>query len=128
MRSALEQERDLILEQIQASREIYRQILATPTYVGRKRKVMPPDFPRSRTFRWVKDHPWITTSVFAALTWLGMNRLLRNRHTKQASKQISTASRPLKALFTIGALLLQNPTRVKMVGRLAGNLLEWIKR
>ena len=130
MRSALEQERDLILEQIQASREIYRQILAAPTSASAtsKRKIMPSDFPRSRTFRWIKDHPWITTSAFAALTWLGVNRLLRNRHTKYTSKKNSTASGPIKALLTIGAILIQNPSRLKIVGRLAGSLLEWVKK
>jgi hypothetical protein len=129
MRSALEQERDLILEQIQASREIYRQILATPTSVSAtsKRKIMPSDFPRSRTFRWIIDHPYVTTSAFAALIWLGVNRLLKNHSTKYQSKKVARASSPIKALIAVGAILLQNPSRLKIIRRVVGTVLAWIK-
>ncbi len=128
MSSALEEERELILKQIHASREIYRQILATPPSTGRKSNVMPADFPRSRTFRWIRDHPWITTSVSAALIWLGANRLLQNRHARDPLKRNFAANRPIKALLTIGTILLQNPTRLKIIRRLVGSLLEWVKK
>ena len=128
MSSTLEQERDLILEQIQASREIYRQILATPPSTDRRSNVMPADFPRSRTFLWIRDHPWITTSAFVALIWLGANRLLQNRHARHPSKRNFSAYRPIKTLLAIGEILLQNPSRLKIVGRLAGSLWERVRK
>lgn len=127
MRSTLEQEREIILEQIHASREIYRQIL-TPKTAAAHKKMMPPDFPRSRTFQWAIDHPWVTTAGIAALIWLLSNRLLHHRRIKNHTRKNSISGSPLKALIAISAILLQNPSRLKTVERLAGTVLRWLKK
>ena len=89
---------------------------------------MPPDFPRSRTFQWVMDHPWMTTSGVAALTWLLANRLLHHRRIKNHTRKNSISGRPLKALIAISAILLQNPSRLQTVERLASTVLKWLKK
>ena len=127
MRSTLEQERNIILEKIHASREIYRQILA-PQSAAADRKTMPSEFPRSRTFQWIMDRPWITISGVAAVLWLIVNRVSYNRRIKHRTKNNSASLRPIKALLAISAMLLQNPSRLQTVGRLAGTILKWLKK
>ena len=110
-----------------ASREIYRQILATPP-TAFNRKITTANFPRSRTFRWIKDHPWISISCDTVLIWLATKRFTDTGHIKRKTKIKNAFSQTLNAVIAIGTLILKNPSKLQIIGRLSGTILQWVRK
>lgn len=123
MKPSLEEERRALLEQIEASRAVYRRMLAgdekrpagSVLLVKPRNALNAHTFPRSRTVRWVMDHPWWIALGVAAIVWAGPGRLtgLFGRAAQPRSKKA------VKSMTSIGALLLRDQSKLRTAGRLA---------
>lgn len=84
---SLEEERQAILQRMQASREHYRHMLrdqpevhANPHHPEGRHAVYAVDrneFPRSKTMRWIAQHPFLCAAAVAALIVIGPGRIVR---------------------------------------------------
>ncbi len=125
MRSVLEQERKSILEQMHASREIYRELLQKHAGTSEKKGHF---FPRSRTVQWIQAHPLITGTAGVTLLWLMRARFQYKHQLKDRSKKNPAAISPFKLLFAIIAVILQNPSRLNAATHIAGSIIRSLKK
>jgi hypothetical protein len=124
---SIEDERQAILDRMEASRERYRRMLRDQPEVianvhhpvGRHAAYAVPEdrFPRSAAMRWVAQHPLLCAAAVAAVVVIGPRRIMRTAIkggsaatslTLRNSSNIDTLSR----LFTIVADVVAHlPTR-----------------
>ncbi len=144
--TTLEEERRALLEQIEASRTVYRRMLSgSDSNADRgirhsgsamQRASMMPTiaagFPRSHTMRWVIAHRWqLAIGVTAAIILFGPGRKLANQPAigKVRSKvRAIPHSGVVHAVVAAGTKLLSNRTSLRAAGKLAGLLLQWMQQ
>lgn len=143
MKPSLEDERRALLEQIEASRAVYRRMLAgddagpTPV-VPSERSVRRAqgDAGRGRAVQWMMDHPlWVAGGV--ALLVLVAPRVLgagtqaarRRKQAKRRERERERASGggTARALVTAAALLLRDPARMRAAIRYGQMAWGWIR-
>ena len=161
MKPSLEEERRALLAQIEASRAVYRRMLSgTPDIAGSgtssadqkgMQKGMPTDkivsFPRSRTMRWVMDHPLAVAASVSLLVWAaprwwesrgraGTSKTLerRSERSKASKTERRQTDRHLpaegtgRALLTAAVLLMRNPAAMRTLSRVAGSAWDWFQQ
>ena len=132
MNPSLEEERRALLEQIAASRAIYRRMLTeSPTTIQAEsypRPTMPADFPRSQAIRWIKNHPWLSDCGLAALLWLGPGRRLARRARAGTRSAPIPGKSALKGIAAMGALLMRNRANMQALGRIASMALSLMRK
>ncbi len=139
MKPSLEDERRALLEQIEASRAVYRRMLAGEPATGSTRAPLHPGShvaatpPRNRALQWAMDHPlWVAGGV-ALLVLLAPRAIGSGRRTaarrKSARQQAEPASGgTLRALLTVAALLLRDPARMRAASAFAGSAWQWLQQ
>lgn len=141
MKPSLEEERRALLEQIEASRAVYRRMLAGEPTSGPARPLMQTQaagpgtraFPRSQTVQWVMAHPlWVAGGV-ALLVLLAPRAIGRSKRAAAQRKsarraQPATGGGTLRALVTVAALLLRDPTRMRAAAAFASRAWHWLQR
>lgn len=157
MRPSLEEERRALLAQIEASRAVYRRMLSGTADVAAQdaarstHRVVQAEkyagFPRSRTVRWVMDHPLavavgVSVLVWAAPQWWSARRSSRQdklpghsvsrrksaENEPQLAHRDTTNEGKARALLTAAALLMRNPATVRTLSRAASTAWEWFKQ
>ena len=139
MKPSLEDERRALLEQIEASRAVYRRMLAGEPATGSTRAPLHPTShaaaapPRKRALQWALDNPlWVaggvTLLVLLAPRAIGSGRRAA-AHRKSAKQQAEPAAAggTLRALLTVAALLLRDPARMRAATALAGSAWHWLQ-
>ncbi len=143
MKSSLEDERRALLEQIEASRAVYRRMLTgEPDASGARPRLhrvaatsaSSVSFPRSRSVQWVLAHPlWVAGGV-ALLVWLvprmigGGARAAARRRAEQTRPVVTRSEGTLRALLTVTALLLRDPARLRAAAKLARGTWQWLQQ
>lgn len=145
MKPSLEDERRALLEQIEASRTVYRRMLAdeplgaTPTGRAAARSGAAGDTAGAtslgqRGMRWMFAHPlWVAGGV-ALLVLLAPRMMRRRRQAKarELTTPASTAAMPSggswRALLTVTALLLRDPARLRTAMQLSAQAWHWLQR
>jgi len=139
---SLQEERDALLEHIHASRAAYRRMLTDINAAEEQKfhneaaRLAPeqPDFPRSKTMRWVIKHPYLAALAVAGtatLIVIGPRRIIRATGNRTAALKRSTAARGgpvLGALTAVVAAALRNPSRVQLAVRATSSLAQFLKR
>lgn len=150
MSTTLEEERRALLEQIEASRAVYRRMLSSSDSNARRgaghsgsalqRAGMNPtiaaDFPRSHTMRWIIAHRWqLAIGVTAAIILLGPGRKLVNQPGMDKVKtKVGTKVRAIPrsgvahAVVAAGTKLLSNRNSLRAAGKIAGLLMQWMQQ
>lgn len=145
MKPSLEEERRHLLEQIEASRAVYRRMLSGEPGAGHPHaaygraaaKLARSSAGRSRAVQWMMDHPlWVAGGV--ALLVLAAPRLVSaGRHVVHRRRQDKRLARrkgeeasagTVRALLTAAVLLMRDPARLRAAVRFAGNAWEWLQR
>lgn len=88
---SLAEEKEALLAKMQASRVAYRRMLQGVDDTVTVEAGRPPNaFPRSKTVRWIRDHPYLTAMAVAALV-IGPRRIARTaaRGGKAAAGKVS---------------------------------------
>lgn len=153
MKPSLEDERRTLLEQIEASRAVYRRMLAGDAgavparrigarhglHAGTDEPTMRQKVGQSPAVLWMMDHPlWVAGGV--ALLVLLAPKLLgttaavarkrraarRREQERQAASETSGGT--ARALATAAVLLLRDPARLRAVARMVGNAWQWIQQ
>ncbi len=153
MKPSLEDERRVLLEQIEASRAVYRRMLTGEhaTLPRDARKLRPGPHPAAETptmrqkvaqspaVLWMMDHPlWVAGGV--ALLVLLAPRMVgktaaaaRRRKENKRREQVREAARDpaggtTRALLTTAVLLLRDPARLRAAARVAGTAWQWMQQ
>lgn len=133
MKPSLAQERQALLEQIEASRQRYRRMLADVPMSRRQQASLAfhrthPDFPRSHTLRWVSSHPWLIVAGAGSLLGLAVMRLNAKSGISAGIRRGVVYKTPLQKIATIGSMLLHHKARLQLAGRLTSKALRWLNR
>ncbi len=146
MKPSLEDERRALLEQIEASRAVYRRMLSGEPGDVHARSMSGPAQRgiasggmqgRSPPVQWMMEHPlWVAGGV--ALLVLAAPRLLgAGRHAAQKRRENKRRARQrreqepggtARALVTAAMLLLRDPARMRMAARVAGSAWQWLQQ
>jgi len=134
MKPSLEEERRALLEQIEASRAVYRRMLAgdeksaagSMTAANPRTSRGAQTFPRSRTVRWVMDHPWWVAFGVAAVVWAGPGGLKKVFGRARAAQPRGKTA--VKGMTSLGAMLLRDQSKLRAAGRLAVMSLGLVQR
>lgn len=157
MRPSLEEERRALLTRIEASRAVYRRMLSgaedangqqaaqSSHEVALARKYA--GFPRSRTVRWMMDHPLAVAAGISLLVWLaprwwaagnrvrsGQGRHHLRSHRQPAEQERGQAYRNMpgegtgRALLTAAVLLMRNPATMRTLSRAASAAWVWFQQ
>ncbi len=123
MKPSLEEERRALLEQIEASRAVYRRLLAGEPS-GAKVTVTTM---RGRSVSWMLAHPlWVAGGV--ALLVLLMPRIAGGSRRTAARRPLrAKGGGTVRALLTVAALLLRNPERLRTATRFAASAWQWLQ-
>lgn len=136
MKISLEDERQALLERIEASRSLYRQILIGEVASGRL-----PTTPAAAARRslssygrhvrdWVADHPLSTAAGVALLVWLAPS-MMRRLRGRQAARVRITEPDPragtIKALATVLILLLRHPRSLTLTDTALASVWRWLR-
>lgn len=151
MKPSLEDERRALLEQIEASRAVYRRMLAgetgaAPLRSSRHARPGMPVAPEQTTVRqkvaqspavlWMMEHPlWVAGGV-ALLVLLAPRVMAATSRKRQASRRPAPAWRAAprpsggaaRALLTTAVLLLRDPARLRAAARMLGVGWQWIQQ
>lgn len=140
MKSSLEDERRALLEQIEASRAVYRRMLTGEPITGRTQSArhagglsteMPAEQSRhNRAMQWIFEHPLQVAAAVALLVLLapriaGRTRGLRHREVRRQERALASGG-TLRALLTVAAMLLRDPVRLRTVTTVARNAWRWL--
>ncbi len=143
MKSSLEDERRTLLEQIEASRAVYRRMLAGETIAGSRPWVrhaadLHAELPaersrRNRALQWVYAHPLQVAAAVALLVLLapriaGSSRTTARRKEARQQERALPSGGTLRALLTVAALLLRDPARLRAATAILGNVWRWLSR
>jgi hypothetical protein len=131
MRPTLEEERRALLEQIEASRALYRRMLSKNDKshidsASRQDPFITNGFPRSHTMRWIIAHRWQLAIGLGALLLLRPARKLTAR--RAAALPARPSGGALKAVAVAGANLLRKRNSLQLAGRLSALLLRWMQQ
>lgn len=153
MKPSLEDERRALLEQIEASRAVYRRMLAGEpgaaplrtsrhgwgTHAAASRPTMRQKVAQSPAVLWMMDHPlWVAGGV--ALLVLLAPRMMdagtavarkrqESKRRAQARKEFRDPSGgTARALLTAAVLLLRDPARMRAAARLLGAGWQWVQQ
>jgi hypothetical protein len=87
---SIAEEKEALLARMQASRVAYRRMLQDTDDATAAHSRSPNAFPRSKTIRWIRDHPYLTAFAVAALV-IGPRRVARTavRGGKAAAGKVS---------------------------------------
>ncbi len=138
MKPSLEDERRALLEQIEASRAVYRRMLADEPTRGAAAGTSV----RSRGMAWMLDHPlWVAGGVALLVLLAPRIAVRRRRSAAQPATQQTTQRRAalpvpemaarggtLRALLTVAVLLLRDPARLRAATQVAGSAWQWLQR
>lgn len=154
MKPSLEDERRALLEQIEASRAVYRRMLAGEPGAAalRASRYARPGLPaatgqptlrqkvaQSPAVLWMMDHPlWVAGGV-ALLVLLAPQMMTasaaaaRKRRASKRQEQARRATREpsggaARALLTTAVLLLRDPARLRAAARLLGAGWQWVQQ
>lgn len=141
MKTSLEQERRALLEQFEASRQVYRQMLSPGmpgsrgTGVDRRILGKPESLSVSRIEQWVSNHPLHIAAAVTLLFWLAPG-LIRRVRSQQAKRTKSLVPNPgvnpragtAKAIATVLVLLLRNPRRLENTASVLTTAWRWLRR
>jgi len=161
VKPSLEAERRALLAQIEASRAVYRRMLSgvpedaghglSPNNQKEMQKGMHSekiaDFPRSRTLRWMMDHPLAVAASVSLLVWAAprwwasRGRAMtgktvarhgeRSKVSKNERRQTDyhpPAEGTGRALLTAAVLLMRNPATMRTLSRVAGSAWDWFQQ
>jgi hypothetical protein len=139
MRTSLEEERRLLLEQIEASRAVYRRMLSgqgpdrnstmSEAMMTRQRL----HSPRRQIVQWMVDHPLHVAAGVTLLVWLGPRLIQRIRAQRQKKRALETSlpnrgGGTVKAIATVLILLLRDPRRLQSTTKLLTTAWRWLRR
>ncbi len=139
MKPSLEDERRALLEQIEASRAVYRRMLAgepgfraAHTHPHASSSISSAPSP-SRAMQWLLAHPlWVaggvTLLVLLAPRVVGGKKRVAARHSAKHRPAAASSGGTLRALLTVAALLLRDPARMRATGKFAGSLWQWLRQ
>lgn len=137
MRTSLEEERRALLEQIEASRSMYRRMLSgelantrvtTPHGMTVRR---PKPSLGQQIGQWMSDHPLQIAAGVALLVWLapGVMRRVRSRSSVRAKlPSPSPRAGTAKAIATVLVLLLRDPRRLETTASVLQTAWRWLRR
>ena len=140
MKSSLEEQRHALLEQIEASRAVYRRMLSEANASSaarrpiRQGRLKHQAHVAERTMQWMMDHPWYVAGGVALIVLLAprlIGAVKRPLHETPdpglgSAPQHPTGTR--RALLTAGALLLRDPARMHAVARLLQSAWQWMRQ
>lgn len=138
MRTSLEEERRMLLEQIEASRAVYRRMLSghSPDRNSTMSEAMTTRqrlySPRRQIMQWMTDHPLHVAAGVTLLVWLGP-RLIQRVRAQHQKKRTPDTSLPtlgggtVKAIATVLILLLRNPRRLQSTTKLLTTAWRWLR-
>jgi hypothetical protein len=133
MKPSLEDERRALLEQIEASRAVYRRMLSDEPETG-SRTLRRGAAAGERALHWVTGHPLWVAGAVALLVLLAPRMIKRRRRTAHESavrhhyEPDPRRSGTQRAWLTAAALLLRDPTSLRAVTRFARSAWQWIQR
>lgn len=151
MKPSLEEERRVLLAQIEASRAVYRRMLTgePPVSADTDSRVIhnahatsqwtsATGFPRSRSMQWIISHPVGVAAGVALLVWAAprwwasrshQHRVKTVREQDVVHERRQPASQgTARALLTASALLLRNPATMRTLSRAAGTVWQWLQQ
>lgn len=139
MKSSLENERRALLEQIEASRAVYRRLLAGESLSGSTPSALHATHSparlsrRDRVMQWAFAHPLQVATAVALLVLLaprivGRTRAATRRREVRQQESIAPSGGTLRALLTVAALLLRDPARLRTATTVATNTWCWLLR
>lgn len=137
MRTSLEDERRALLEQIEASRSVYRRMLsgeaADPrATAGHGMTIRRPAPSSGRQIgQWMSDHPLQIAAGVTLLVWLAPG-LIRRVRSRSADRKKSPSPAPragaAKAIATALILLLRDPRRLETTTSVLSTAWRWLRR
>lgn len=137
MRTSLEEERRALLEQIEASRSLYRRLLngettdnqtITPERFAVRR---PQKSARQQLGQWMSDHPLQIAAGVALMVWLGPRLIRRFQSRSHATTAIRTQNPragTAKAIATALLLLARDPRHLQTTARVLSTAWQWLRR
>ena len=143
MKPSLEDERRALLEQIEASRAVYRRMLAgEPGTTGPRTPVRASSHaggapPRNRALQWAIANPvWVAAGVALVVLLAprvigsGRRAAARRKATRRPAEPVPAAATggTLRALLTVAALLLRDPARMRAAASFAGSAWRWLQQ
>jgi hypothetical protein len=152
MKPSLEEERSALLEQIEASRAVYRRMLAGEAGTSPSRSMTSAgagphasaDKPTLRervaqrpAVLWMMEHPlWVAGGVALLVllapkirdrtTAIVRKRRAARQHDSQQQAARAVAGGTARALLPVALLLLRDPARMRAIARLAGAAWQWL--
>lgn len=137
MRTTLEEERRTLLEQIEASRSVYRRLLngetddRQTTPAQRVTGKRPARSTRQQIGQWAVDHPLQIAAGVALLVWLGQG-LIRRIQSRQKNSAKANEPSPrngtAKAITTVLVHLLRDTRRLQMTASALTTAWRWLHR
>jgi hypothetical protein len=145
MNTTLEEERRALLEQIEASRVVYRRMLSGSDSNASKGtgysssaaqhaggiRTMPSGFPRSHTMRWIIAYRWqLAIGVTAAIILLGPGRKLADQPVVgklRGKVRAIPRSGAVYSAVAAGTRLLGSRNSLRAAGKIAGLLMRWMQ-
>lgn len=146
---SLEEERQLLLQQLESSRAVYRRMLtdtddapddAMPPYVyGEPLSTRRSGFPQSHTMRWIMQHPYLSGVGVLALIIAGKKGLSKARKKAEpapsstaeaadaGTKKSIVATTLGTSLATTAAMMLRNPAQMQAAMRAIGVAVNYYK-
>ena len=150
MKHSLEDERRALLEQIEASRAVYRRMLSdepvatAARHLPHQHAAQPSPGAGARAMQWMTDHPlWVAGGVallvLLAPRVIGAGKKVARRRThKQHEREFDQMREhereprqqggTLRALLTVAALLLRDPARLRAAARIGQTAWQWMQR
>jgi hypothetical protein len=140
MKSSLEEQRHALLEQIDASRAVYRRMLADANASSAARRPIRQGRLKhqahvvERTMQWMMDHPLYVAGGVALIAMLAPRIIGAGKRTADATSEQASASAPQhltgtrRALLAAGALLLRDPARMHAAARLLQSTWQWVRQ
>jgi hypothetical protein len=146
---SLEEERQLLLQQLESSRAVYRRMLTDtddasyhtmpPRSYGEPRPARQSGFPQSHTMRWVMRHPYLAGAGAVALVMAGKKGWSKARKSPgpvtviEVAKPNADAGKGITAttlgttLVTTAAMMLRNPAQMQAAMRAIGVAVNYYK-
>lgn len=141
MKSSLEDERRALLEQIEASRAVYRRMLSDEPEPTLMRQPHGPYTARqgretgagARAMQWMMEHPlWVAGGVALVVLLLprvtGAGKRAAHRSERRQREPEPRQGGTLRAVLTAAALLMRDPARMRAAARIAQTAWQWVQQ
>ena len=140
MKPSLEDERRALLEQIEASRAVYRRMLSDEASQRGARSLSQRDATATqgsageRAMQWMMDHPlWVAGGVallvlVAPRVFGTSRRAARHKAAHRQREPEPSHGGTMRALLTAAALMLRDPARLRAAARIAQTAWHWMQR